>query len=92
MSSSRVVSMLSQLPFQQGSPLPAIEEQGSTKILTSIDTVEFGTGSTLCCAHSREIFMLQHPLYPPQEPDVLLDDETPSMVSDEDPKVPNESD
>jgi hypothetical protein len=84
--------MLSQLPFQQGSPLPVIEEQGSTEILTSTNTAESRTGSTLHCTHSREIFMLHQPLYPPQEPDVIPNDETPSMISYEDPEVPNESD
>jgi hypothetical protein len=84
--------MLSQLPFEQASPLPAIGEQGSTEILSSIDTAESGTGSTLRYSHSREIFMMRQPLNPPQEPDVLPDDETPSMVSNEDPEPPNETD
>ena len=34
--------------------------------------------------------MLRPPLHPPQASHVLSDDETPSMVSDEDPEPPNE--
>lgn len=80
--------MLSQLPFQQGSPLSVIQEQGSTEILHASESTGSMTSSTLPYSHSRDIFMLRPPLHPPQASHVLSDDETPSMVSDEDPEPP----
>ena len=57
--SSRLVGMnrmMSRLPFQVGTPLPIIEEEGSTEILSSALTAESGTNSTVCYAHSREVY------------------------------------
>lgn len=87
----RVVNTLSQLPFQVGSPLPMSEDQASTEILSSATSAESGMGNTLCYTHSREVFMMRQPLHPPERPDIDPNDETPGMVSDEDPETPNES-
>ena len=46
--SSRLVGMMSRLPFQVGTPLPIIEDEGSTEILSSASTAESGTNSTVC--------------------------------------------
>lgn len=87
--SSRLVSMVSRLPFQVSTPLPIIEEEGSTEILSSASTAESGTNSTVCYAHSREVFMLRQPL---QAPDVNLGDENLSDISVDAVGPPNESD
>jgi len=90
--SSRLVGMnrmMSRLPFQVGTPLPIIEEEGSTEILSSASTAESRTNSTICYAHSGEVFMLRQPL---QAPDVNLGDENLSDISVDALSPPNESD
>lgn len=57
--SSRVVSMLSQLPFQEGFPLPVISEQGSIEIIVRTESTGSGIGGNLPYSHNREIFMLR---------------------------------
>jgi hypothetical protein len=49
-----VIGMMSRLPFQVGTPLPTLEEEGSTDILSSTTTTESGTKSTIYHGHSQE--------------------------------------
>lgn len=86
---------MDELPFQKGIYLPAISEEGSTEILSSISTAESSTRNTLLCqSSSREVFMMpaRQPLVAPVPPDVLSNDEKSEDVTDEEVASPNEPD
>lgn len=58
----RLVSMVEQLPYQDGCTLPS-KDTGSTKILASVATIESRTNSTL--SHTQEVLMvLSHHRFP----------------------------
>ena len=84
--------MVELLPYQDGSTLPADIDHGSTEILHSATTAESRTHSAL--RHSREVFMVGHPLHipMPQAPYTEDGEETLSDISPDTAALNRETD